>query len=149
MSKNLNRYTQKEKFCENCKEYKHKNFFHLISNIDEEDVYEDICKKCFLLKAEELESQKSRKEQIDRQRGYNMKKYGIGVSVYNSMFLEQEGRCKICGIHQNFLKKSLYVDHCHKTNIVRGLLCHKCNTALGLLQEDSYIMKRMIKYIEK
>lgn len=45
--------------------------------------------------------------------------------------------------------KKLCVDHCHETGEVRGLLCSKCNTAIGMFQEDINVMYRAIEYLSK
>lgn len=57
--------------------------------------------------------------------------YGITQDDYNKMFLEQEGQCAVCKKHQAKCKKALGVDHCHKTNVIRGLLCIQCNFMIG------------------
>lgn len=67
---------------------------------------------------------------------------------YERLSLIQNGSCAICGKKETESKK-LVVDHNHKTGKVRGLLCHSCNTALGLVKEDIEILKKMIKYIEE
>lgn len=63
------------------------------------------------------------------------------------LFQRQEESCAICGKHWMTCEKSkhsrydevflqyLYVDHCHATGKVRGLLCNKCNTAIAMLDE--------------
>jgi hypothetical protein len=73
------------------------------------------------------------------------RRYGITVEYYDSLLVQQNELCAIC------LKKPLkfHVDHCHESGIVRALLCSKCNTSLGLLQEDVEIFNRAIKYLEK
>lgn len=43
----------------------------------------------------------------------------------------------------------LYIDHCHTNGHVRGLLCQKCNSALGLLQDDINILTNAINYLKK
>ena len=73
--------------------------------------------------------------------------YGITLDDYNRMFIEQGGRCAICGVHQSKLNKSLNVDHNHETGVVRGLLCHHCNTALGLLKDSSQVISCMGDYL--
>lgn len=68
---------------------------------------------------------------------------------YNALFNIQEGKCKICGIHQSKLKKRLCVDHNHTTNEVRGLLCNKCNTGIGMMNENINNLKNAIFYLKE
>lgn len=68
---------------------------------------------------------------------------------YDKLFILQNGRCAICGIHQNDLIKLLNVDHSHRTNIVRGLLCHQHNLLLGHAADNSAILRNAAIYIEK
>jgi len=49
----------------------------------------------------------------------------------------QQGRCKMCGIHQSELSRTLCVDHDHKTGLFRGLLCRDCNRILGIYEKVS------------
>lgn len=60
--------------------------------------------------------------------------------------------CKVCG-KENFAMKEIHsgalvVDHDHKTGTIRGLLCHNCNRALGLLEDNSLTIKKIIPYLE-
>lgn len=71
--------------------------------------------------------------------------YGISLDEYNIMFEEQQGSCKIC---RSNTSRRLAVDHCHETGLIRSLLCSKCNTALGLANENIEILKSMINYLE-
>ena len=73
-------------------------------------------------------------------------KYGITVEEYKALLLVQNYKCKICG-GTNDNGRELYVDHCHVTNKVRGLLCSNCNTALGKFQDNPYILKKAIEYL--
>jgi hypothetical protein len=77
-----------------------------------------------------------------------LSRYGITLSDYNKMFEQQEGKCIGCTRHQSELESSLCVDHCHVTGKVRGLLCTDCNKALGLVRDNTSILKRLINYLE-
>ena len=63
--------------------------------------------------------------------------YGITNDDYNQMFVEQEGKCKLCGRHQAEFKYRLGVDHNHQTNEVRGLLCRRCNVMVSVAEDFS------------
>lgn len=62
--------------------------------------------------------------------------YNITQEEYERLLQSQGGVCKICKTHPSKLKLKLCVDHCHGTGRVRGLLCHNCNRAIGLLRDD-------------
>ena len=74
--------------------------------------------------------------------------YGINIEQYNDLFDAQNGRCAICGIHQSELDKKLYVDHDHNTGVVRGLLCQKCNSALGMFCDSLDLLQSAFEYLE-
>lgn len=69
--------------------------------------------------------------------------YGITIEEFESMYLDQSGRCKICKS-----ETTLVVDHHHGTGTVRGLLCHSCNRCIGLFKEDITILQAAINYLE-
>jgi len=86
-----------------------------------------------------LEYQRKNRNKIH---GYQIKyKYGITLEQYNELFKKQEGKCAVCGKHQNEIKKSLSVEHCHKTERVRGLVCQRCNIAISVLENKEICMK--------
>ena len=59
----------------------------------------------------------------------------------------QDG-CALCGAKTaNGNTQYLNVDHNHKNNEIRGLLCTRCNTVLGLVKEDMSLLSRMIQYL--
>lgn len=77
------------------------------------------------------------------------RKFGITLDQYNAMFQKQNGNCLICEVNQSILKYKLHIDHNHKTNKVRGLLCAECNRALGLMKDDLNIIMRAFNYIKE
>lgn len=77
-----------------------------------------------------------------------LKKYGISVEQYDEMLARQDSVCAGCRKPcQTFGR--LCVDHCHKTNVVRGLLCSVCNLAIGGLKEDPSTLRRLADYLER
>ena len=83
---------------------------------------------------------------------YLLRKYNIDTTRYKEMLEEQDSLCKLCHTEgwtmAEHHKLKLVVDHCHTTGKVRGLLCHNCNRALGLLQDNPQVMRRCVDYIE-
>lgn len=73
------------------------------------------------------------------------KAYGITPAIYEAMLEAQGGVCAICGDLPG--DRELAVDHDHETGAVRGLLCTRCNPALGMLRDDVDLLARAIKYL--
>lgn len=71
-------------------------------------------------------------------------KYGLSIEKYEALLETQNGFCAICNTSSH---RSLVVDHCHLTQKVRGLLCHDCNLALGLLRDDPDRLRNAIAYL--
>jgi hypothetical protein len=86
-----------------------------------------------------------------RARKSRLMSYGITEQEYGILLLKQKGVCAICGNAEtktlHGVKNPLSVDHCHNTNQVRGLLCGKCNTAIGLLNDDIAMLSKAIAYL--
>ena len=82
----------------------------------------------------------------------HLAKFGLTVLAYGALLERQNGRCAICGQvdgggSKYGLRRRLAVDHDHVTGIVRGLLCAKCNSALGLFEHDRTILARAMAYL--
>ena len=76
------------------------------------------------------------------------RRYNLTLKEYNNLIAEQNNCCKVCGKHGSDNKTGkLYIDHCHTTNKVRGLLCMECNTALGLLKDDTKRIESLLSYL--
>jgi hypothetical protein len=80
--------------------------------------------------------------------------FGLTIEDYDKMLETQNGQCGVCGSTTPNKKgfRNLFVDHNHVTGLVRGLLCHKCNTALGLLKTDEQgiaNLEKAIQYLKK
>jgi len=81
-------------------------------------------------------------EKLKRRIG-TLKKYDLTPAQYAERYNAQNGNCDICGKH----RKCLAVDHCHVTGVIRALLCLKCNTAIGMLNDDPAILEKAIVYL--
>ncbi|AXH71998.1 MAG: recombination endonuclease VII [Podoviridae sp. ctbj_2] len=87
------------------------------------------------------------------QNRYFIKNYGLTVDKYESMLQDQNHLCAICHTEGFIMNKErhkmkLVVDHCHTTGVVRGLLCHNCNRALGLFQDSQVNLTTAINYLK-
>jgi hypothetical protein len=121
--------------------------------------YSHECKECAKKRSRENHAKFTAADPIkfERQKTnrYLKHTYNITLEDYEQMFLEQEGKCAICKEEQQ-LGIRLCVDHDHKCcpgekscgKCVRKLLCNRCNTTLGKVNEDTTLLYGMINYIE-
>lgn len=75
--------------------------------------------------------------------------YGIEPEEFAALLDAQGGVCAICRGPRNGPGDRLHVDHCHDTKKVRGLLCAKCNTAVGLLNDDPDRAAALAAYLRR
>jgi len=104
------------------------------------------CKTCRALK-DAVYSKKRVLTHDHVKRKYNstyMRKYGITLDAVNELKANQQSKCLIC--HNDY---KLYVDHCHTTGEVRGLLCNNCNTGLGMFGDSIDNLRGAIAYLNK
>ena len=73
--------------------------------------------------------------------------YGITEEQYIGLYVSQNGCCAVCKEVIELRGKQTHIDHDHETLQVRGLLCHGCNTAIGLFKESIESMKNAINYL--
>ena len=107
--------------------------------------YSSRCKPCQAKKKKETYCPEKKRES-------DLKNiYGITLQEYNEMLVAQDYKCAGCGtMDTTFSKgKRFAVDHCHETGRVRGLLCGRCNVALGLVNDEVTTLRNLIKYLER
>jgi hypothetical protein len=78
--------------------------------------------------------------------------YGLTLDEYNQILIEQEWKCKICGIELIIKGPRVtqpHIDHDHKTKKIRGILCSNCNHLLGHGKDNIDIIKKAIIYLER
>jgi len=124
-------YLPKEKKCTKCGKIKQQSEFNLHSKSLDGLAWR--CMEC---------AKKSQRES-------NLESiYGITQKQYNELLEKQNGICAICGKTPEDNGKALAVDHNHRTNVVRGLLCDKCNTGIGILQDSSKLLRTAADYLD-
>lgn len=87
-------------------------------------------------------------------RKYNLStKYGITLEKYDSLLAEQMSKCAICDksldANSHKYNERPVVDHNHDTGKVRQLLCHKCNLALGNMNDSSEYAYKLYQYLKR
>lgn len=77
------------------------------------------------------------------------RKFGITTAQYNAMLAEQGGGCAICGATEARGRyKTFHVDHDHATGDVRALLCNRCNSGIGMFNDDHRLVARAHAYLK-
>lgn len=109
----------------------------------------------YLLKNKEKHSKEYKEwyagkgREYDRNRGLIFR-YGIDIETYNKILKNQDFKCAICKVatpdDDNY---HFQVDHCHKTNEIRGLLCGSCNKMLGLSKDSASSLRAGALYLER
>ena len=95
----------------------------------------------------QLKKHRQSKEYQARRFGWLLnREYKLTPEQYDKMLASQGGVCAACK-RKCAAKSRLGVDHDHATGIVRGLLCGKCNSALGLLGDSAERVQALADYI--
>ena len=103
------------------------------------------CKNC-------LSENKKKHYDYDKSKKRALKyKYNLTEESLNEMYLLQNKECGICKKEFDILSKhnGLYVDHCHSSGKVRGLLCRNCNALLGNCKDNIEILSSSMSYLKK
>lgn len=116
-------------------------------------VYRSECKPCNTALVRQWQRENVEKTERNS-RSQNLKPYGLTLEEYNERLAEQGGVCAICLAPERDSHGrtgrvfSLAVDHDHSTGRIRGLLCQRCNRAIGLLNDDAERIRRAASYLE-
>lgn len=113
-------------WCRDCQRNNHRQWY--INNTDR--VKQNVAK---------WQAENPEKCRVSRRKIHLKRQYGLTPEQVEEMVILQEGKCKIC--NKKFV---LCVDHCHKTGHIRGMLCKKCNAALGWYENNEKIIKEYL-----
>jgi hypothetical protein len=80
-------------------------------------------------------------------------RYKISLEEIIDLLKSQNNLCKICKNIVLYIKEKgnrwAVVDHDHLTGKIRGIICNKCNSALGFFEDKIENLKSAIQYLEK
>ncbi len=120
------------KKCSCCKELKHSSNFYCLKK--SKDGLDGRCKQCNILR---------------KDKSNYKNKYNLTIEEYNEILKGQNNCCKICSSTNPGTRiRRFHVDHCHSTNVVRGLLCESCNRALGQFKDNPKFLRKAANYLE-
>jgi hypothetical protein len=138
-----------QEFCSKCGEKRygrHASYCPPCNEIYRAERIKLPCARCGVKRSPGSGNQASYCYPCERDR-WLLKKYGITSADYDKMLAEQDGRCALCLTESN--GRMWHVDHDHKTNRTRRLLCDLCNRGLGHFQDDPAVLRRAAEYIEE
>lgn len=75
-----------------------------------------------------------------------LRTWGLTEEQYVALFEAQGHKCAICGAERRELR-NLAIDHCHKTGLIRGLLCPDCNMGMGQFGDDPALLESAATYL--
>ena len=133
-------YFATDPLCPMCGEKDPHKFYLHAKNGRRSNAY---CSDCHKTRCRERYKSKS----MLQKRADRASKYGLTPEAYIKMYESQDGKCAICGLEPT-TQRGLHIDHCHETNIVRGLLCHSCNIAIGNFKDSKDLLIKAINYLE-
>lgn len=76
------------------------------------------------------------KRAAQNRRSHNKTRYKITLAEREALLAAQGGVCAVCS-GNDWGRRGDNLDHCHATDRVRGILCQKCNTTLGRLDDNA------------
>lgn len=134
------------KRCPRCEQTKEAEFFRVRTNGRWLHSY---CKAC---EAEKQRGRNATPQQRLRQAEWNrqaaFRRKGMTEDEYNDLLISQGGGCGICG-ETNTASRRLFVDHCHESRRVRGLLCTRCNFGVGYFRDQATLMERAAEWVRR
>jgi hypothetical protein len=135
------------KVCPKCGVKKERSEYHKDKNRN--DGLAGFCKECLVAKNKKWRENNPDKvkEHMSSRIWYKRKiNYGLTKEQFFEIMKIQEEKCAICGTG---IDERCHVDHCHNTNVIRGLLCNTCNTGIGMLQDNPDILEAAAIYLRK
>lgn len=140
------------KRCARCGVEKPLDEFH--NKVESKDGKQSQCKLCNNKRVKEWQAANPKRHRENWKRHTlnrnslvrKAREYNIDFEELQTLVNNANGFCEIC---KREPIKWLVVDHCHDTMLVRGILCERCNQALGLFADNPEYLENAIKYLSK
>ncbi len=110
------------------------------------------CTDCHSMKTAEWKKKNPARSAAMNRKSHLVRTFGLSPEQYQEMLDAQGGVCAICRkpekIKRRGTPQSLSVDHDHDAGGVRLLLCHDCNSLLGLACDSPSLLRAAADYLE-
>lgn len=107
--------------------------------------------KKFIDKKRDFYNENRRKNRLNSHVTESARKYGTTKEEIEKLLGIKN--CQICETPVSLSSENTHlkpnIDHCHKTGLIRGILCGYCNNLIGRAKDDVVILMAAIKYLEK
>lgn len=120
--------------CNVCEKFLHISNYYLNSKV---------CKACHKKRSKIWNEKNVQRRRIMHRKSHLKNKYSLTIDQQNELLKLQSEACAIC-----FSVENLCIDHCHKTGKVRKILCRKCNSGLGMFNDDIKLIEKAYKYMK-
>lgn len=109
------------------------------------------CKGCFKNRTYVRNKKDAERHRREWRRLHLRRSYGLSEVDFQTLFDKQGRACGVCqtSLDNKRKQKGPYVDHCHASGVVRGILCFACNSGLGRFKDDPMRLRRAAEYIER
>lgn len=150
------------KVCSKCK--KEKPFSDFYKDKNRKDGFRSSCKLCDKPRHQQYYKKHKDKWPVRNKKYYKLHRkernqyyaayaHGMTIAERESFIINKGNRCEVCNIsresHFEIFNKDLCIDHCHKTNINKGVLCCMCNSAAGHLRDNPDLTYKLFEYLER
>ncbi len=136
MEEEVSKADNVNKWCGRCRQYLPTESF--ARNSAKKDGLQERCRGC------RSEHYKTTNYAEKAYEGRIKRQYNLSLDELKWFEEQQEGCCAICKDETH----KLFIDHNHVTGEVRGLLCHFCNTGIGLFRDDTNRLESAIEYLK-
>lgn len=134
------------KTCTRCRqELPEANYWRDASKVGGYDTYCKDCRRAIRAKSHE----ENREQRLTDMRAYHLKRtFGITLEDYDAMLERQGGRCAICRTSEPGTRLGRWcIDHDHRTDAIRSLLCNACNSGLGAFGDNPAVLMAAVSYL--